>query len=371
MIVDASASMKGRDLPPEAAQGQPSTNLDVDLPPLLATPGPVVVVTDRRLVAFPDIPGKLRVIGVGKRGFNAGVTAVTGAPIADGRWRVFLTVEAHGAPGPVEGRLRTGYSEESITVTPGRPLEVVRDVGYAPGDARIEFAGDGFAADDSVALRSEGGEFVQVRGVSACPPFGRAFLAAGARVDSPVGGGLVLQRGPHGAGLFLGFPSGGALGREIEGKSVFVADHPLTRDLRIDPSATLGFRSATAQAQSGGTVLLSDGDGPLVSLRERPERVEFSFHPGGTWVERDPSFVVFAKNLVEYAAGGPARLEATGVLDSKETREAAEGETFGDLAAALAEARRPDPASRASLAAAALLAGAALLASAWFAGRHR
>ena len=85
-----------------------------------------------------------------------------------------------------------------------------------------------------------------------------------------------------------------------------------------------------------------------------------------TWVERDPSFVVFAQNLVEYAAGGPARIEATGVLDARETREAAEGETFGDLKQALEEASLPDPAARASLAFGVMAAGAALLAAAWF-----
>ena len=92
----------------------------------------------------------------------------------------------------------------------------------------------------------------------------------------------------------------------------------------------------------------------------------FAFQPGGTWAERDPSFVVFAKNLVEYAAGGPARIEATGVLDPEETREAAEGEAFGDLRKALEEAQAPDPATRRPWAVEFLAAGAALLLAAWW-----
>jgi hypothetical protein len=95
----------------------------------------------------------------------------------------------------------------------------------------------------------------------------------------------------------------------------------------------------------------------------------FRFIPGGTWAERDPSFVVLAKNMVEFVGGGEPRVEAEGLLNARETREAAEGETFGDLRSAIEEMRRPDPASRASYAFVLLMLGGGGLAAAWLAMR--
>ncbi len=257
--------------------------------------------------------------------------------------------------------------------------------GAAIGEARIQFPEDALAEDNRVGFRPAGGLPVDVVGDPPSPGspaerLVRALVAAGAEWGSyRQEGGLALvvqdvwEPGPMSTlgpfrtavRILVDLPAGGEV---VKGSGVVGTDHPLARGVQVDPTVTLGPRVATPPT---GTPILADEAGPLVTTweKDRVTFVCFGFLPGGTWVERDPSFVVFAKNLVEYAAGGPARIEATGVLSSAETREAAEGETFGDLRQALEEARRPDPATRTSWAFPLLLAGAALLVAAWLAGR--
>ena len=396
-LVDASPSMQARGADGrtrlEAVRAaisagavvEEAADLEGRLPGALAAGGPLVVVTDRRLSAFPDDPPRLAVVGVGERGFNAGITAGSGEPAGEGRWRLFLTVEAHGAPGPVEGRFLIGESSESITLTPGTPLALVREVPSRVAEASIAFPGDRLPSDDRVVLTAKGGELVEgmhpayLRD-SALP---RALAAAGAELEWMTGGEpeiLLRPAGSEETALAVRLPSHleAAAGPDVSGAAVVAAAHPLVRDVRIDPASTLGRRQGgLVKIPAGADTLLSDGDGPLVLLEsssahfgEGPRAgVVLLFLPGGTWVERDPSFVVFAKNLVDFAAGGPARVEATGVLDPDETREAAEGEAFGDLAEALDAARRPDPAARMSIAPYLFAAAAAALAAAWWLAR--
>jgi hypothetical protein len=343
---------------------------------------PVVVITDHRLPGLEDVPGRLRVIGIGKPTFNAGITAASGVPLPDGRWRLFLALEAFGVPGPVEGKLRIGAPEESITVAPGRPLEIVRDVPAGAAEARIEFKGDALAEDDIVAVKAVGGLQVHCFPVDSgtwLVSMVRAMAAAGADVQGGPGGWESSRPGiriwSESKHLYVRTLKGDE-GAVVNGTNVSLTTHALARDVRVDPSSTLGRRIASEEQR--GVPVMVGLDGALVSVEEdmdgftdgkKTTVVNVGFEPGGTWVERDPSFVVFAKNLVDYAAGGPARIEATGVLSSAETREAAEGETFGDIRAAFEEARRPDPAARASWAFALLLAGAVLLGAAWIALR--
>jgi aerotolerance regulator-like protein len=372
VLLDASPSMRGATVPAEGATVQTSFHPEVDLPSLLAAPGPVVVVTDHRLPSFSDVPGRLWVVGIGKPGFNAGITAASWDLLPDGRWRLFLAVEAHGAAGPVEGTLRIGDLKETITVAPGRPLEVVRDVPPGAAEARIEFQGDALPGDDAVALSARGGAPLRAEmhgpGDDALRSLALAVEACGVRVElgSPLGDrrGIFLVRGrdevPSAEWWFPVKPGA----RAVRGAGVAAAGHPLARDVHVDPSSTLGARG---DDELPGSPVLLDADGPLVT--EKDGFVHFAFLPGGTWVERDPSFVVLVRNLVDAAAGGPARIEATGVLDPRETREAAEGEAFGDLRAALEEARQPDPATRVSFAFGLLLSGAGLLGVAWILSR--
>ena len=395
VLVDSSPSMEGRAVPAIPGPVEETPDPERVLPGLLASGTPVVVVTDRRLPAFPDDPPRLQVVGVGRPGFDAGITAASGAPLPDGRWRLFLTIEAHGAPGPVQGTLAIDGARESITLTPGTPLEVVRESPARPSEAAIGFPGDPFAPDDRVSLAPRGGEPVRALAAGALreSPLARALAAAGAELSAKVGMGLdehlvidlVPTAGSKGTALALRVPQE-ASGPEVAGAKVAASDHPLVGDVRVDPASTLGRRPATGgfvkiprerrtegAAPLEAKVLLSDETGPALLFWDRtsaaPPEVEFLFLPGGTWVERDPSFVVLAKNLVDHAAGGPARLEAAGVLDPGETRQAAEGESFGDLAAALDAARRPDPGTRHPIASILLLGGAALLLAAWFASR--
>jgi hypothetical protein len=364
-----------------------------------------IFVTDHRWPHFPDDPPLLRTVGVGDPCFNAGITIASGAVLPDGRWRLFLVVEAFGEKGPIEGKLRIGDIEETLTLGPGTPLEVLRDVPAGVAGAAIRFPGDALAADDAVVLMAAGGRPVEVLAPDRkeLEPLVRAFVAAGATREieietatdpsRPVTVLLLSGREPC---LRLEFPVTEPEEKAIQGREVTTADHPLLRDLRIDPGVTLGARGKpgglgdlghpeTAEVKTVllGRGILADGNGDLVSMEDNPPYLRFGtkeprppvlvlhfdFFPGGTWVERDPSFVVFAKNLVDHVAEGPARIEARGVLDARETREAAEGESFGDLRAAIEEARRPDPASRNSWAFALLCAGAGLLTAAWLALR--
>ncbi len=346
----------------------------------------IVLVTDHRWSQFPDDPPYLRTIGLGAPCFNAGITTASGVPLPDGRWRLFLTVEAFGAPGPVEGTLSLGKDASKITVQPGRPLEVVREVPSGASEARVTFKGDALPEDDSVLLWTAGGHAVSghLEGVPENSPLVAALQAAGAKF--PPRGAPEELKGPWSGGIhLLGDSVSVAVswkssdsGTFVKGEGVCTTGDGLMKDVHVDPSSTLGRRVGTCPTGPILKVLMVDQDGPLatvftmvshISVQHEDTVVHLGFVPGGTWVERDPSFVVFAKNLVEYAAGGPARIEATGLLDAKETREAAEGETFGDIKAAFEEAARPDPSSRASFAFPLLLAGALLLGSAWIAGR--
>jgi len=380
VLLDASASMlphadgvrgsAGADAAIEETAG-----LEGRLPGALASGEPLVVVTDRRLPSYPDDPQRLQVVGVGRRGFNAGITAASGVPLESGGWRLFLTVEASGAGGLVEGRLSIGDSKERITLTPGTPLEIDRETPGPVAEAAIDFDRDALDADDRVGLREAGGAIVHL----ACAvgleesPLVRALIAAGARRggDRTVLKGIGLWGTEQRGKPVLVHPPDSAEGPVVEGAGVATGSHPLVRDVRIDPSSSLGRRAAPSFRSPPGEVLLSDEEGALawLPLSGIGVQVVLLFTPGGTWVERDPSFVVFAKNLVEYAAGGPARIEATGVLDPEETRQAAEGESFGDLRAALEAARRPDPAARKSIAPHLFAAAAAALAAAWWLAR--
>jgi hypothetical protein len=297
-------------------------------------------------------------------GFNAGITVASGAPLPDGRWRLYLCVEAFGAPGPVEGTLSIGDVRETVTVAPGTPLDLVRDVPAGAAGARIEFKGDVLAEDDGVATSRLGGARVVLGAARQDDPLARALLAAGAELSR---GGrrplyLGLDGGDHGRNIDIAVPLPlQEAGPELRGATVVASEDPLVRDVHVDPTATLGRRSGEAE---GERPLLLDKDGPLamVSGVGNSLRLSLAFIPGGTWVERDPSFVVFAKNLVEYAAGGPARVEATGVLSSAKTREAAEG-------TAPADDPVPSGSPRVSWAFHLLMAGALLLAAAWLALR--
>jgi hypothetical protein len=352
------------------------------LPALLATGEPLVVVTDRRLPDFPDVPPRLQVVGVGANGFNAGVSAAWGVPLGIDRRRVRVTIEAHGAAGPVEGVLLVRKEGRPVTISPGAPLDLDLEVDVLDGEpdtlfVGVEFPGDRCDLDDFAGFRDAGGAEVTVSGIrlAGAGPLVRALRAAGATaVDLPAPY-LELAAGPPENRRVLVYLPGTADAGSISGESVVTGGHPIARDVVVDPAVTLGERGDGALP---GVPVLLDARGPLVTVEEharegplsaRDPYVHFAFLPGGTWVERDPSFVVFAKNLVEYAGGGPARLEAEGVLDPRETREAAEGETFGDLAAALEAARRPDPAAQVSFAPVLLLAAAGLLAAAWWTGR--
>ncbi len=340
---------------------------------------PVVVVTDRRLPNHGDDPPRLRVVGLGDRGFNAGITAISGVPLADGKWRLFLAIEAHGGGSVAGGTLRIDGKETAITLTPGRPLEVVREVPKGEFLAGLDFPGDVLAKDDIASVSPFGGARV-VLDRDPDPrldALARALLAAGAeggRVRSGPPGLYLRRSGPDAFDLApqgevdLSIPAA-ADGADAMGREVVSTGEELVKDVRIDPSVTMGRRGDGGP--SSARVLLSDGEGPLAWLADRPGgvSVRFGFVPGGSWVERDPSFVVFARNVVEYAALGPPRLIAEAVQNPRETREAAEGETFGDLRLAIEEASRPDPASRVSYAFALLLAGAAALAAAWLAMR--
>lgn len=344
-----------------------------EVPARLTAGKRLVLVSDHRVPEFPDDPPRLRTVGVGSHCFNAGITAASGIPLPDGRWRLFLTVEAFGAPGPVEGTLTLGSNASKVTVQPGHPLEVVREVAVGTSEARIGFKGDALEEDDAVSLKPAGGRTVTCfPNDTGLVPLLKALEAAGAIVPwARVGGGgsqppFQLGVSSEVREVLIQF-TGDLQGPIVKGADVVATEHVLANGVHVDPSSTLGARTGTP---TPGTPVLADRDGPLVTTREEgPNRTwaSFGFKPGGTWVERDPSFVVFAKNLVEYAAGGPVRIEATGVLDPKETREAAEGETFGDIAEALREASGPDPSSRSSWAIPLLLAGALLLAAAWFA----
>ena len=256
----------------------------------------------------------------------------------------------------------------------------MREVAAGAKEARVEFPGDAMGEDDRVALRPRGGRSVSVEvpGELRGTPLVRALEAAGAEATDGEGEAIHLLGREAGPGPpSTRFPGPRVLcprdapGEDVLGESVVVGSHALVRDVHVDPTAILGKRAGTLQE---GETLLADSKGPLVTVvtmaapLDYPE-VRFGFLPGGTWVERDPSFVVFARNLVEHAAGGPARIEAEGILDPEETEEAAGGESFGDLRQALEEARLPDPSTRASWAPALLAAGAALLVAAWLATR--
>ncbi len=358
---------------------QESTRLADDLPALLAAGAPVVVVTDHRLPGFEDDPPRLRIVGVGEPGFNAGFTAAAGEPLPGGGSRVLLAVETSGTAGPVEGTLRVGGRVRTITLAPGRRMEVEEE--FAPGEdeeiAALSLAGDVLPADDAVRFLTRGTREVHFdcRPDLKDGPLARALEAAGAirggEASSTWGIALYLDPAPAGWGTLLFLPAS-ADGPIVEGVDVTASPHALTEGVAVDPSASMGRRADTGEP---GDTLLSDSRGPLVTadLSEAHGRghteVHFRFLPGGTWVERDPSFVVLAQNLVEWTRWGPPRVEGTGVLDPAETREAAEGETFGDLAAALREAALPDPADRRPLAVILFLAGGVLLAGAWLAAR--
>jgi hypothetical protein len=343
------------------------------------------VVTDHRIEGFADDPPRLRIVGVGTPGFNAGITVTTGDATSEGVGRVLLTVTAHGSAGPKAGTLRFTPSvgeaqSRPITVSPGVALDLPQEWRWSRGDweegaVRIECADDLLPADDQVDLAARGGAPIAFFAPERpdLDAMLRALEAAGAaRKPRKSESGDVHFHRPGGAGEFgfakdscwIQFPPNGS-GAEVRGDSVVATGHPLARDVCVDPAVVLGRRGGPAPS---GVPVLVDAGGPLICVGSGGD-IEFGFVPGGTWVERDPSFVVLARNIVEFAAGGPARVEATGVLDPAETREAAEGETFGDLAAALAEAARPDPAARAPVAWVLLAAGAGLLAAAWWAER--
>jgi hypothetical protein len=351
---------------------QESGRPEADLPAILAAGSPVVVVTDHRLPGFEDDPPRLRIVGIGGGGFNAGITAAVGEPAGEGRWNLFLTIEAHGGSGPVEGTLemmRVDGGPERITLLPGRPLEMTRVVQGDTVLGELSFPGDTWSFDDHLICAAEPVLPVVVRGDRDGPagPWIRALEAAGAgqggggtgdgivslATDAPSGNRVVTFRLPL-----------DAAGGEVAGEGVVAADHHLVRDVRVDPSVLVGRRGALSPA---GEVLLADSEGPLLAYRGDTGVVEFGFLPGGTWVERDPSFVVLAKNFVDRLSGGPPRLEG-GHWDPRETAEAV-GESFGDLDAALREAALPDPAARTPLAVMLLLAGGVLLAGAWLGAR--
>jgi hypothetical protein len=356
-----------------------SADLARDLPPLLAAGPPVVVATDHRLPGYGDDPPRLRIAGFGSPGFNAGITGVSGGPLPDGTWRALLTIEAHGGPGPAEGTLRIGGVESSITLSPGRPAEVVREVPKGDFLAGLDFPGDVLGKDDTASVAGFGGARVALDRDpdSRLDPLVRALEAAGAEAGRTRPGppGIHLVRTgtdrddlTHQGEIDLAIPAA-AGGKDVLGATAIASEETLVKEVRIDPSGTMGIRGDCGPPSA--RVLLSDGDGPLVWLEDRPGGivVQFAFVPGGTWVDRDPSFVVLARNVVEYAALGPPRLVAEATQDPAETREAAEGETFGDLKAAIEEARRPDPASRTSYAVLLLMAGGGALAVAWMAMR--
>jgi hypothetical protein len=391
--VDARRTMLGP-FPAEEAKVEewPSTDPERDLPALLAAGKPVIVVTDHHMPEFPDEPHRLRVIGRGKRAFNAGITAASGVVLPDGRWRVLLVVESHGSSGPVQGTLRIGSVEDPITLGPGKALELEREVSRDTAWARILFPGDCMEADDAVMLRGAGGEAVVFSAPDRADlgPMVRALEAAGARRDGlrSLPDSLTLK-GEKGGALQLDFfaPDAGTEAQPILGRNVTTPDHPLTRDVHIDPGVTMGSRSKPAVIEKEvapdpverlmvhppSARLLDEEGQPLATYypeeRNDAARVMFRFIPGGTWAERDPSFVVLAKNMVEFVGGGEPRVEAEGLLNARETREAAEGETFGDLRSAIEEMRRPDPASRASYAFVLLMLGGGGLAAAWLAMR--
>jgi len=361
-----------------------------DLPAYLSGDRPVVVLTDRPVPGFPDDPPRLRVIALGGPVFNAGITAIAAEPIGEQRFRVLVTVEAHGAAGPVEGWLQVDGASRSITVLPGVPASAIYEIAvreapldadalfegrfeWAAIEATVSFPGDALPDDDSVTLRPAGGCRVGlVRGEDAgLDAMARAMEAAGAvrRRGFLDPASLVHLGAPGFRDLEIYIPAA-APGPEVAGASVVASDHPLARDVHVDPSVTLGPRGTSVPR---GVPVLSDDAGALVAVRDRDGYsmgdiiVEFGFRPGGSWVERDPSFVVLAQNLVEMAAEGPLRLEAEGVLDPAETDAA--GSAFGDadaaLAAAFARGGGPGP----SLAPALLAAAAALLAAAWLLAR--
>lgn len=353
------------------------------LPALLAAGRPVVVVTDRRLPGFEDDPPRLRTVGVGEPGFNAGFTVAAAEPSPGGGMRVFLSVEAWGGPGPVQGTIEglgPGGGREVLTLSPGAARDFDRSIGTVDVVA-IQFPGDVLSLDDRLMLKP----FVEgptplARGDPRGPGEAllRALEAAGAGRAAGDGnpGEVVLLSSGEGTGVLavLAFPVD-ASGGEVRGAEVVAAADPLARDVSVDPAVTLGTRGGPAPP---GEVLLADGAGPLVTV-ERGDvlRVRFGFRPGGTWVERDPSFVILLKNIVD-AVRAPARVEILSdymelgrdpSVGPRETREAAAGESFGDLEAALREASLPDPAGRRPLAVMVLLGGAALLAGAWWTGR--
>lgn len=344
-------------------------NVERDLPGWLGSGSAVVFVTDHRIPGFEDIPGGFQMVGVGDRGWNAGITMAATELQPLGTRQALVSIEAHGSSGPVQGRLRIGPKEESITVSPGAKTEIVRDIPGSQVEVQIEFPGDVLPADDRAIIPS----FVEVPLAASddpdLAPVVRALEAAGA-VRQELG--PLPPRTIALGFLTLRFPPPGG-GDAVRGDRVVATGHPLARGVSVDPTGTLGARRA---APPPGEPILVDEIGPLVSATydspvfgaPAPD-IHFALVPGGTWAERDPSFVVFAKNLVECSAKVPVELVTLGVLDPKETREAAEGETFGDLAKALEEARRPDPAARAPLAAAFLFAAAGLLGAAWWVRR--
>ncbi len=354
-----------------------SREAERNLPALLAVGVPLVVVTDHRLAEFPDDPPRLRVVGVGAPGFNAGITAASGELVRDGKWSLFLVLEAYGAAGPVEATLSGVGDRRTVTMTPGHPLDLTLDLDEPrfprPFPASLAASGDVLDADDGLLFFPPGLGGGQVAAEVPERPeldaLARALEASGARVGRTSAEAAADARVGR---IRLNLPESVG-GEEVPGSSVVATDHPLVRGVQVDPAVTLGKRAGTVPV---GIPILVDGKGPLATVepgvpdREEiaPVTVHLAFLPGGSWVDRDPSFVVFVKNLVEHAGFGPPWI-STGVRSPVETREAAEGEAFGDLAMALEEARRPDPAGRTSTAAVLLFAAAGLLAAAWWCGR--
>jgi hypothetical protein len=388
VVVDVSPSMGTR----RADGGTRREAAEAAVPPGNGGEGPVVLLTDHRGALLPGGRQPVATVGLGDRAVNAGITAAAGVPLPDGRWRILLTVEVHGVAGPVEGTLTLGRESRRFTVVPGTPLPLEWDAHldpWNPREARVILAGDACGADDAVVLRPRGTLLVWLRasshaiGSGTSPLFRALEAAAGHGIRGPgdpadVGETLeiTVEDGPAPMSSLPPFRTAvrillpdGAGGGPIPGAAVVATAHALVKDVRIDPSVELGTAAAMALA---GEPLLVGPDGPLLTAwnEEGVTHVGFRFAPGGTWAATDPSFVVLAQNFVDHARGGPARLEATGVLDPAETREAAGGETFGDLAEALRAAAAAAAGPRRSLAPHLLGAGAALLLAAWWSGRR-
>ncbi|MHC4923516.1 MAG: BatA domain-containing protein [Planctomycetota bacterium] len=375
-ILDVSPSMKARgsdgvsfeDRARAAAEAAGLTIVEAAQPlRVLPAEGPCLVLTDGVLDGLSSNSGRVRSIGFGERVLNAGILAASGVVLVGDRVQLHFVVAAHGGSGPVEAMLRLGRVSRRLTLQPGVPAEVVVEEYLAGGgggfEAQLLLKGDAMPGDDRVIVRRVGGGAVTFLG--AAEPLSQALRAAGATETRPGDGVNVVLRGP---GRTLKVLAMKGKGESVAGRDVSGSSHPLMRGVRIDPQVTLGNRNA--RLEPGSEVLLAAGGEPLMTFGNFPsgasERVAgltMGFHPGGTWVTNDPSFVVFAQNLVEWCAGGPDRIECLGLLDPAETRTS--GSTYGDVAAAAADLRRPDSGDQRPLAFPLLLVGALALGAAW------